>query len=103
VPLAQFLVALQQIDPAGGPPPRSHNFYRGGPLTIYNAETRRALDDLEGQIDTAAAATLWEAALAATWHCPPVWVHGDVAATNLLVKWKRRKPGASSWKCWSIG
>ena len=38
--LAQFLVALQRIDPAGGPPPGRHNFYRGGPLAIYNPETR---------------------------------------------------------------
>ena len=29
---------------------------------------------------------MWEAALAATWHGPPVWVHGDVAAGNLLVE-----------------
>ena len=29
---------------------------------------------------------MWEAALAATWHGSPVWFHGDVAATNLLVK-----------------
>ena len=30
--LAEFLVALQRIDPTGGPPPGPHNFYRGGPL-----------------------------------------------------------------------
>ena len=29
---------------------------------------------------------MWEAALKATWHGSPVWFHGDVAATNLLVK-----------------
>jgi aminoglycoside phosphotransferase (APT) family kinase protein len=28
---------------------------------------------------------VWEDALAATWHAPPVWVHGDVAPANLLV------------------
>jgi aminoglycoside phosphotransferase (APT) family kinase protein len=28
---------------------------------------------------------VWEAALAARWHFPPVWFHGDVAAGNLLV------------------
>ena len=34
----------------------------------------------------AAASAVWEAALAATWRGPPVWVHGDVAAGNLLVQ-----------------
>jgi aminoglycoside phosphotransferase (APT) family kinase protein len=33
----------------------------------------------------AAASAAWESALAAPWHGPPVWVHGDVTATNLLV------------------
>lgn len=36
--LAQFLVALQRIDPAGGPAPGQHNFFRGGPLSVYDGE-----------------------------------------------------------------
>ena len=87
--LAEFLTALRRIDPAGGPPPGRHNFFRGGPLTVYDAETRRALAALEGRIDTDAASTVWEAALAAAWQGPPVWFHGDVAAGNLLVKGDR--------------
>jgi len=84
--LAQFLTALQRIDPAGGPPPGRHNFFRGGPLTVYDAETRQAIAALDGRIDTDAATAAWEAALAATWHGAPVWFHGDVAAGNLLVE-----------------
>ena len=84
--LAQFLVALQRIDTAGGPPPGSHNFHRGGSLMVYDAETRRAIAALDGAIDTAAATVVWRAALEAVWRNPPVWVHGDVAAPNLLVK-----------------
>jgi aminoglycoside phosphotransferase (APT) family kinase protein len=84
--LADFLTALQQIDPAGGPPPGRHNFFRGGPLRVYDAETRQAIAALDGKIDTNAASAAWEAALQAIWHGPPVWVHGDVAAGNLLVK-----------------
>jgi aminoglycoside phosphotransferase (APT) family kinase protein len=53
--LADFLVALQQIDPTGGPPPGPHNFFRGGPLAVYDAETRQALAVLDGRIDTRAA------------------------------------------------
>ena len=84
--LARFLTALQRIDPAGGPPPGQHNFFRGGPLTVYDAETREALAALEGKVDTDAASAVWEAALAASWHGSPVWFHGDVAAGNLLVR-----------------
>ena len=84
--LADFLTALQRIDSAGGPPPGRHNFFRGGPLTVYGAETRQAIAALEGKIDTDAASAVWEAALAATWHGSPVWLHGDVAAGNLLVQ-----------------
>ena len=86
IDLAHFLVALHQIDATGGPPPGPHNFYRGGPLTVYDAETRQAIAALDGTIDTDAATEVWEAALKATWHGSPVWVHGDVAAGNLLVK-----------------
>ncbi len=84
--LAQFLTALQRIDPSGGPPPGLHNFYRGGPLTIYDAETRQTIAALDGQINAAAMTAVWETALAATWIGPPVWIHGDVAAGNLLVQ-----------------
>ncbi len=84
--LARFLIALQRIDPTGGPAPGAHNFYRGGLLTTYDAETRRAIAVLEGTIDTGVVTEIWEAALAATWHSAPVWIHGDVSAGNLLVQ-----------------
>ncbi|MEA2576160.1 MAG: hypothetical protein QOH93_3458 [Chloroflexia bacterium] len=50
--------------------------------------TREEIDAalVSQQIDTDAATDVWEAALDATWHGPPVWVHGDVAMGNLLVK-----------------
>ncbi len=83
--LAHFLAALQRIDPAGGLPPGPRNFYRGGPLAIYDAETRQAIAALDDTIDADAATAVWEAALTATWHGAPVWLHGDVSATNLLV------------------
>lgn len=84
--LAQFLVALQRVDPAGGPAPGQHNFFRGGPLSVYDGETRQAIAALDGKIDTGAASAVWEVALAATWHGAPVWFHGDVSWGNLLVR-----------------
>jgi aminoglycoside phosphotransferase (APT) family kinase protein len=83
--LAHFLTCLQRIDPSGGPAPGPHNFNRGGPLATYDAETRAAITALSGIIDAEAANAIWDAALAATWHGSPVWLHGDVAATNLLI------------------
>jgi aminoglycoside phosphotransferase (APT) family kinase protein len=83
--LADFLAALYSIDPAGGPEPGAHNFLRGGPLTVFDSETRETISALEAELDTGAATEVWEAALAATWHGPSVWVHGDVTAANLLV------------------
>jgi len=84
--LAQFLIALQRIDPTDGPRPGRHNFWRGGSLTTYDAETRQAIALLKGKIDTKAATEVWETALKTAWNRPPVWLHGDVSAGNLLVK-----------------
>ena len=84
--LAQFLIALQSIDPTGGPLPGPHSFYRGGALKIYDDEARQALSALRGNIDIDAATEIWEASLSSMWHNAPVWVHGDVSIGNLLVQ-----------------
>jgi aminoglycoside phosphotransferase (APT) family kinase protein len=83
--LGHFLTALQAIDTGAGPPPGQHNFYRGGPPATYDAQTREAVQTLQDEIDTERVLALWETALDAHWNGPPVWVHGDVAAGNLLV------------------
>jgi aminoglycoside phosphotransferase (APT) family kinase protein len=82
--VAGFLVALRRIEPMGGPPPGPHNFYRGGPLTTYDAEVREAIGILERRIDTKAATAIWEAALRTSWDHSPVWIHGDMSVGNLL-------------------
>jgi aminoglycoside phosphotransferase (APT) family kinase protein len=84
--LAGFLAALYRIDPAGGPPPGPHNFFRGGPLAVYDGEVQEALNALEDHIDTMLAAQVWQAALRATWQGRPVWFHGDAQPGNLLAK-----------------
>jgi len=83
--LAQFLLAPRRAR-AAGPAAGADNFHRGGALSVYDAETRRCLDRLAGEIDAAAAGQVWEAALAAQWQSPPVWVHGDIAVGNLLLR-----------------
>jgi len=84
--LAKFLVALQKINTAHGPEPGLHNFYRGGPLSTYDADTRKAIDALKGKIDTDKALEIWEEALATSWDQKPVWLHGDMSPSNLLVQ-----------------
>ncbi len=84
--LAQFLVALQGIDTVNGPAFGLHNFYRGGPLLTYDVQTRQAIAMLKDKVDVDATTEIWNAALNATWHGKPVWVHGDVSLGNLLVR-----------------
>jgi aminoglycoside phosphotransferase (APT) family kinase protein len=83
--LADFLAALYRIDSTGGPVPGHHNFFRGGPLTVYDGQTQQALAALGHHIDTDLAAEVWRAALAAPWDGPPVWFHGDAQPGNLLL------------------
>ncbi len=83
--LAVFLAAMQAIDASDGPPAGRHSFFRGGPLDTYDAQSRDAIRLLERELDADAATEVWEAALSSTWDRRPVWVHGDVAASNLLV------------------
>jgi aminoglycoside phosphotransferase (APT) family kinase protein len=78
-------LALQKIEPSGGPLPGPHNFYRGGPLTVYDSETRDANSALDGKIDGSRAAKVWEESFGAAWRGPAVWVHGDVSRANPLV------------------
>jgi len=46
---------------------------------------RQAITQLAHELDADAATAVWEAALATVWERPPVWVHGDIANSNLLV------------------
>lgn len=84
--LAAFVAALHRIDCGGGPAPGAHNFGRGVPLADRDAATRKAISSLHGLIDVHAADTAWEADRDSPTHSDaPVWIHGDLAAGNLIV------------------
>ena len=83
--LAGFLAALHAIDASEGPPPGAHNFFRGGPLATWDGQTRQLIRLTAGDIDARAAASVWDTALASRWKQAPVWVHGDLTASNMLV------------------
>ena len=84
--LAGFLTALGRADATDAPAPGPHNFWRGGPLAVYDGETRQALEALGSRVPRGAALAVWEEALESEWRSRPVWLHGDVAADNLLVR-----------------
>ena len=84
--LASFLAALARVPAGGGPEPGPHNFFRGGPLSTYADETSAAIAALGDAVATDAVRRVFDDALAASWEGEAVWVHGDVAAGNLLVR-----------------
>lgn len=84
--LAEFLNAMQAIDPTDGPLPGDHNFFRGGSLEVYDSETRQAINLLKDKIDTNRAVSVWESAIKTSWQKPPVWLHGDISVGNILVR-----------------
>jgi aminoglycoside phosphotransferase (APT) family kinase protein len=84
--LAHFLMALRGIDARDGPTAEAHNFHRGGLLSIYDAQTRQSITTLARDIDVSTVKEVWDTAISTSWQGAPVWVHGDVAANNLLVK-----------------
>jgi aminoglycoside phosphotransferase (APT) family kinase protein len=82
---AKFLIALQRIDATGGPPPGQHNYFRGADvMAAYGDEARRSIDSIAETIDAPAAHAVLDAAAAAPFTGPPMWLHGDIAAGNLL-------------------
>ena len=81
--LAEFLNTLRSIDSSGGAEPGEHNFFRGGPLATYEAETLEALGD---QVRAEDARRIWAEAMATSWDRHPEWLHGDIAPDNLLVR-----------------
>ncbi|MNO15934.1 Phosphotransferase enzyme family protein [compost metagenome] len=84
--LGAFLNELQSIDASGGPIAGEHNFYRGGSLAVYDEESRHALEQNKDMFNDDKLKRIWELALASKWNSQPVWVHGDIAPGNILVK-----------------
>jgi aminoglycoside phosphotransferase (APT) family kinase protein len=101
--LAGFLTALQGIDTSGGPGPGEHNFFRGEPIVNRDAAVRASIAKLGAEIDVATVTGLWERALRApAWSGPPVWIHGDLDARNLLAA-GRRLTAAIDWGGLGVG
>jgi aminoglycoside phosphotransferase (APT) family kinase protein len=79
--LVEFVHALQALDTEGAPAGR------GVPLAERDPAFRAALGSLPADLDREALAEAWDAALGAPpWAGPPVWLHGDLDARNVLVR-----------------
>jgi len=101
--LAHFIIALQGIDTAGGPPPGPENTSRGVPLAERDGATRAAIDALEGMVNSGAAMRAWEAALQTPeWPGPPLWIHGDLLPGNLLAR-QERLSAVIDFGCLTVG
>ena len=86
IDVAAFLRALHGVDASDGPPAGAHNFHRGGSLSVYDGEAKASAVRLADEVDQALAMEIWQLALSSHWRKQGVWVHGDIAEGNLLVK-----------------
>jgi aminoglycoside phosphotransferase (APT) family kinase protein len=85
--LAFFLQELQQIDTVGAPPIGVENSGRGIPLAERDEQVRQCIVQCKKFYDTNVLTAAWETALnAPVWDKPPVWIHGDLQAGNMLTQ-----------------
>ncbi|MEM9562019.1 MAG: aminoglycoside phosphotransferase family protein [Actinomycetota bacterium] len=79
--LGSFLAALHRPAPAEAPA----NPFRGGPLTTRHERFLGFVERIAGLVDTDAVLERWHTCLdAPRWDGPPLWLHGDLHAHNLL-------------------
>lgn len=83
--IAQFIGELHEVDSSDGPAPGLHNYFRGGNLREYDKDTQEYAGLLANEICSDTALNIWTKALETRWTTSPVWVHGDLEASNILV------------------
>jgi aminoglycoside phosphotransferase (APT) family kinase protein len=83
--LGEFLTALHRFAPGEVPALATRDDLRKRPLAERDQATRAAIAAVDGVFDVAALTRLWDEALSTPgYDRPPVWVHGDFHAGNLL-------------------
>ncbi len=101
--VASFVVALHAVDLGDGPKPGAHNFWRGVPLALRDANMRQRFEWLADISDIAAIVAAWDAALELPpWSRAPVWAHGDLQRGNLLVN-DGHLAGVLDWSALGVG
>jgi aminoglycoside phosphotransferase (APT) family kinase protein len=101
--LAEFLLALQRVDAAGGQPPHPGSGARGAPLAPRDALFREAVEELSADADTERMLAIWEGVLRVPeWNGDPVWFHGDLDGRNVLGR-DGRLVAVLDWGCAGVG
>ena len=100
--LAHFLRALHRKTTDGAPRAGARNSRRGVVLTELSPVVTTAIRTLSDDIDANGARALWEAACAARFRGPPVWLHGDLKADNLIAR-NGRLRGVIDWGLSAVG
>ena len=84
--LASFIKELHKIDTKDAPMAGKHNFYRGVGIDVYFDDAISYIKKLEDIIDSKKAVSVMEEAINSKWEREPVWIHGDLATPNILIK-----------------
>ena len=84
--LANFIKELHKIDATNAPKAGEHNFYRGCGLDIYQSQAIDNILTLKDIIDDERAISIMQTATKSKWSKNPVWIHGDLAIGNILIK-----------------
>lgn len=100
--LAGFLKALHLKDTTGAPPAGFSNSRRGIALRDLTGVMLPAIDIVADEINAQGARALWDKACAAAFSQPPVWLHGDLKADNLIVRNGLLK-GVIDWGLSAVG
>ncbi|MBN8950624.1 MULTISPECIES: aminoglycoside phosphotransferase family protein [unclassified Rhizobium] len=100
--LASFLNALHRVDTEGAPPAGESNHRRGVALEVLSPVTLAAIEILADEIDTKAAMQLWKRASQTRRQGPPVWLHGDLKADNLIAR-DGKLAGVIDWGLCAVG
>ena len=87
--LGKFLKTLQSIDSSNGPLAGDHNFFRGGNLKVYETMVLDSTEFLKEVLPKKDIENLWDLAVKSTYEGKPLWIHGDIACGNILIKENR--------------
>lgn len=102
VALAGFLKALHKKATDRAPAAGPHNKMRGTPLTVMSMYVIPAIETVSDEINSYAAEELWRTAISETHGAPPVWLHGDLKADNLLTTGGKLS-GVIDWGLSAVG
>lgn len=101
VGLGEFLTALRAAPTQDAPQPGTHNCWRGAEFTVYADEAILALAGLAPAMREVGEWCV-RRATESSWTEVPVWLHGDIAPGNLLLR-EGRLSAVIDFGCAAVG